>query len=124
MNLRTYRSTTRTQRRITTVLIVALVGLLVISVPVAATAPPSGDGSGDPDGYEEILKNLYTVAYMTLKWVGLATLVGGAILWWTSRRNSERAATGVKLVIGGMAMTVLYFGMGSVINLLEYIAGA
>lgn len=124
MSLPTSLRRTQMHWRITSVLLIGAVGVLVVSDPAAALAPPSGGGGGGTEGYKDILTNLYTVAYMTLKWVGLATLVGGTVLWWTSRRNSERAATGMKLVIGGMGMTVLYFGMGSVIDLLEFIAGA
>lgn len=123
MTLRIHRRPTRTHWRITAVLIVALAALLVVSGPVAAHAPPSGGDGGSTEGYKDILTNLYSVAYMTLKWVGLATLVGGAILWFASGGNTERAASGMKLAIGGMGMVVLYFGMEAVINLLEFIAG-
>lgn len=116
---------------LTTLLLIVLVGLVMVSGPVAAqennstnsTAPAGGDG-GDTTGYEEILSNLYDVAYLTLKWVGLATLVFGSVVWLTARRNSQRAETGMKLVIGGTAMTVLYFGLDAIVSLLEFIAGA
>lgn len=114
-----------------TLLLVTLVVLTVFTGSVAAqlnnssnsTAPSGGDG-GDVDGYSEILTNLYDVAYLTLKWVGLATLVFGSVVWWTARKNSQRAETGIKLVIGGAAMTVLYFGMDAIVSVLEFIAGA
>lgn len=116
---------------LTTLLLIALVGMMVVvSGSVAAqdnstnsTVPSGGDG-GDISDYEAILTNLYQVAYLTLKWIGLATLVFGAVVWWTARRNSQRAETGMKLVVGGAAMTVLYFGLDAVISVLEFIAGA
>lgn len=134
MNISSHLPTTpsyRTITTLTTLLLVVLVGLMAISTPVAAqennstnsTAPAGGDG-GDTTGYEEILSNLYDVAYLTLKWVGLATLVFGSVVWLTARRNSQRAETGMKLVIGGTAMTVLYFGLDAIVSLLEFIAGA
>lgn len=126
MTVSSNRTTLQWHNRLTTLLVVTLVGLMLVSSPVAAQqdSPPDGGDGGDTDEYEEILTNLYTVAYMTLKWIGLATLVFGSVVWLTARRNSQRAETGMKLVVGGTAMTVLYFGLDSFVSVLEFIAGA
>lgn len=126
MTVSSNRTTLQWHNRLTTLLVVTLVGLMLVSSPVAAQqdSPPEGGDGGDTDEYEEILTNLYTVAYMTLKWIGLATLVFGSVVWLTARRNSQRAETGMKLVVGGTAMTVLYFGLDSFVSVLEFIAGA
>lgn len=131
MIIRSHITTVASYRSVTTLLIVAVVATTVFTGAVAAqvnnssnsTAPSGGDG-GSVGPYSEILTNLYDVAYLTLKWVGLATLVFGSVVWWTARKNSQRAETGIKLVIGGAAMTVLYFGMDAVVSVLEFIAGA
>lgn len=114
----------RTHASITNILIVALIGIMLFSGPVAAQAgAPVGGGGGDTAAYEDILTNLYNAVYLTLRYAGLATLVIGLIVWFTARRNSQRAETGMWLTMGGGAMTVLYFGLGAIVQLLEWIAG-
>jgi hypothetical protein len=43
-------------------------------------------------------------------------------VWFTARRNSDRAENGMKLLIGGGAMTVFYFSVTIFVSVLEWIA--
>lgn len=106
---------------LTPLLVVALATLLLFSTPVAAQAP-TGGGGGTSGDYLTILENLWNVVYDTLQYVGLAALGVGAILYFTARNNSNRAETGMKILIGGGALTVFYFGMAAIIAVLEFIA--
>ncbi|WP_152043529.1 hypothetical protein [Salinigranum salinum] len=106
----------------TTLLITVLVAVMLFTGPVAAQTAPTGGGGGGTADYMTILTDLYQVIYDTLQYVGLATLVFGAIVWFTARKNSQRSETGMKLLIGGAAMTVFYFGLGAFVALLEWIA--
>lgn len=104
-------------------LLTALVAVIVATDPAAAqAAPPTGGGGGGTADFMAILNNIYTVVYATLQYAGLAILVLGAIVYFTARSNSQRAETGMKLFLGGGAMIVLYFGLGAVIAVLEWIA--
>lgn len=122
------RGRLRRHARPTTFIVTVLAGLIVLTAltggAAAQTGAPTGSGSGgaSADGYEDILDNLYNVIYLTLQYAGLATLVLGLIVWFTARRNSQRAETGMKLTLGGGAMVVAYFGLGAIITLLEWVA--
>jgi uncharacterized membrane protein len=100
-----------------------LLSLVVMVGPVAAQTAPTGGGGGSTDGWETILGNLYDVLYTTLQYVGLSILVLGLIVWFTARNNSQRSETGMKLTLGGGAMVIAYFGLGTIVSLLEFIAG-
>lgn len=114
----------------TNFLIVTLIGVMILSSPVAAgtnnstSSTPAGMDSGGGTGdYEDILKNLYEVAKLTLKYAGIISFVLGGILWTTAGKQTSRAYKGVRFAIGGAAMTGLYFGIGAVVNLIQFIAG-
>lgn len=78
--------------------------------------------SGGMDGYTSMLDNLFEVAHTTLQYAGFVTVFAGATLWFTARRSSDRAQTGVWLLIGGLAMIVFYFGFTAFVSLLKWIA--
>jgi len=74
------------------------------------------------DGYENMLSALFDIAHLTLQYAGFVTVFAGAVLWFTARRSSDRAQTGVWLLIGGMAMIAFYFGFTAFVGLLKWIA--
>jgi hypothetical protein len=117
------RRTSPGRLRLGRLCLIALVALLVLAGPVAAQEAPTGDGDGSADGWETILGNIYDVLYTTLQYAGLSVLVLGLIIWFTARSNSQRSETGMKLTLGGGAMIVAYFGLGTIISLLKFIAG-
>ncbi|MFC7029384.1 hypothetical protein ACFQH8_21805 [Halomicroarcula sp. GCM10025710] len=95
--------------------------------PVAAQEvggdPDDVTGDASTDNFEGILNNMYDVVMTGLRYVGLIALAAGGVLYFTARKNSDRAENGMKIGIGGAALTLFYFGMNTVIGLLEYIAG-
>lgn len=95
-----------------------VIGGMVVAVAPAAAAPTP---TASPTPYTDILNNLYTVVYRTLKYAGLIALGGGAIVWFLSG-NERRSAFGQRLFVGGAVMEVLYFGFSSVIAVLRWIA--
>ncbi len=98
-------------------LIVGLVVLTVFVNPVAAQT--AADGTS---GLEGIMTNLYDTVLLVLKYAGLVGLALGAVVWFTARKNSDRAENGMWLMIGGASMTVFYFGVTIFVALLEWIA--
>jgi len=74
------------------------------------------------EGYTSMLDNVFEVAHTTLQYAGFVTVFAGATLWFTARRSSDRAQTGVWLLIGGLAMIVFYFGFTAFVSLLKWIA--
>jgi hypothetical protein len=95
-----------------------LAGFIVLTIfvnPVAAQAGP-------PSDFENIMSNLYDVVLLVLKYAGLVFLGLGAIIWFTARKNSDRAANGMWLLLGGASMTVFYFGITIFVAVLEWIA--
>ena len=74
------------------------------------------------DGYTSMLDNLFSIAHTTLQYAGFITVFAGATLWFTARRSSDRAQTGVWLLIGGLAMILFYFGFSAFVALLKWIA--
>ena len=94
-----------------------LTALLVLTV---FTGPAAAQGSTAE--FEGIMSNLYDVVLLVLKYAGLVALGLGAIIWFTARKNSDRAENGMKLLIGGGAMTVFYFGVTIFVSVLEWIA--
>lgn len=74
------------------------------------------------DDYEDMLLALFDIAHLTLQYAGFVTIFAGAVLWFTARRSSERAQTGVWLLIGGMAMIGFYFGFTAFVGVLRWIA--
>ena len=93
-----------------------LTALLVLTV---FTGPAAAQGSTAE--FEGIMSNLYDVVLLVLKYAGLVALGLGAIIWFTARKNSDRAENGMKLLIGGGAMTVFYFGVTAFVSMLEWI---
>ena len=82
----------------------------------------SADCTGSMDDYTGMLQNLFEIAHITLQYAGFITIFAGATLWFTARRSSDRAQTGVWLLIGGLAMIVFYFGFSAFVSLLAWIA--
>ncbi|ERG93631.1 hypothetical protein [Haloquadratum walsbyi] len=107
--------TRRLLKKHSTPLVVGILALVLFVDPVAAQAQP-------PSGFEDIMSNLYDVVLLVLKYAGLVALSLGAIVWFTARRNSDRAENGMKLLIGGGAMIVFYFGVTIFVSVLEWIA--
>ncbi len=110
-----------------------LIGFLVTGAglgmaTVAADEDPctspgdSDDCEGSMDDYTGMLQNLFEIAHITLQYAGFITIFAGATLWFTARRSSDRAQTGVWLLIGGLAMIVFYFGFSAFVSLLAWIA--
>jgi len=82
----------------------------------------NGNCSASQDGYTDMLDNLFSIAHTTLQYAGFITVFAGATLWFTARRSSDRAQTGVWLLIGGLAMILFYFGFSAFVALLKWIA--
>lgn len=99
-----------------------LMGFVVLVIFVDPVAAQSGTPSGPPSDFENIMSNLYDVVLLVLKYAGLVFLALGAIVWFTARKNSDRAANGMWLLIGGASMTVFYFGITVFVAVLEWIA--
>jgi len=78
--------------------------------------------SNEMSGYTGMLDNVFEVAHTTLQYAGFVTVFAGATLWFTARRSSDRAQTGVWLLIGGLAMIVFYFGFTAFVSLLKWVA--
>ncbi len=74
------------------------------------------------EGFTDMLDNLFEVAHTTLQYAGFITVFIGATLWFTARRSSDRAQTGVWLLIGGLAMILFYFGFTAFVSLLKWVA--
>jgi len=111
-------STLRTKkllRKHSTSLVLGILVLVVFVDPVAAQ-------SGPPADFEGIMTNLYDTVLLVLKYAGLVALAFGAIVWFTARKNSDRAENGMWLMIGGMSMTIFYFGVTIFVAVLEWIA--
>jgi hypothetical protein len=112
------------QQQVVRLLLIASVLLVGASIPVAAQS--STDTPPDPAAtkadYENMLGNLYTVAHTTLKYAGFVTAFFGSVLWFSARRNSDRAQTGIWLLVGGLVMIVFYFGFTGFVALLKWIA--
>ena len=81
-----------------------------------------GNCNATEDGYTSMLDNLFSIAHTTLQYAGFITVFAGATLWFTARRSSDRAQTGVWLLIGGLAMILFYFGFSAFVALLKWIA--
>ncbi|TKX37055.1 hypothetical protein EXE51_08255 [Halorubrum sp. CGM5_25_10-8B] len=98
-------------------ILVALIALILFVQPVAAQTAGAGTS-----GLESIMTNLYDTVLLVLKYAGLVGLALGAVVWFTARKNSDRAENGMWLMIGGGSMTVFYFGVTVFVALLEWIA--
>jgi len=112
-------STLRTKkllRKHSTSLVLGILVLVVFVDPVAAQA------GGPPADFEGIMSNLYDTVLLVLKYAGLVALAFGAIVWFTARKNSDRAENGMWLMIGGISMTIFYFGVTIFVAVLEWIA--
>jgi hypothetical protein len=111
-------STLRTKkllRKHSTSLVLGVLVLVVFVDPVAAQ-------SGPPADFEGIMTNLYDTVLLVLKYAGLVALAFGAIVWFTARKNSDRAENGMWLMVGGISMTIFYFGVTIFVAVLEWIA--
>lgn len=105
-------------------LLAALLVLTLFAGPAAAADPyDPDDAEAGTSGFESIMQNSYDVVLMALKYIGIITLAGGAIVWFTARKNSDRAENGMWLMIGGTGMTVFYFGINAFVSVLKFIAG-
>lgn len=107
---------------LTMVLLLSVVGMMMVA-PAAAQCddPDSSSCSASKDKYTSMLGNLFDVALDTLKYAGFIVAAVGAVLWFSARRNSGRAQTGVWLFVGGMAMIVLFFGFDIMVALLKWL---
>ncbi|WP_440991541.1 TrbC/VirB2 family protein [Haloarchaeobius baliensis] len=94
-----------------------LMGLITLTLFVQPVAAQTGTS-----GLEGIMTNLYDTVLLVLKYAGLVGLALGAIVWFTARKNSDRAENGMWLMIGGASMTIFYFGVTVFVTLLEWIA--
>jgi hypothetical protein len=72
--------------------------------------------------YQNMLGSLYGVAHITLQYAGFIAVFAGAILWFTAKRSSDRAQTGVWLLIGGLIMIIFYFGFEAFVSVLRWVA--
>lgn len=106
--------------------IVPAAGVGIASVAAQNCDGPSniedGNCTASEDGYTDMLDNLFSIAHTTLQYAGFITVFAGATLWFTARRSSDRAQTGVWLLIGGLAMILFYFGFSAFVALLKWIA--
>ena len=94
-----------------------LMGLIALTLFVQPVAAQTGTS-----GLEGIMTNLYDTVLLVLKYAGLVGLALGAIVWFTARKNSDRAENGMWLMIGGASMTIFYFGVTVFVALLAWIA--
>jgi len=85
-------------------------------------ADPGSDCAGSQADLNNILDALFTILYDALKYVAFAAIVLGGILYVTANRSTSRAQTGVGMFWGGVGLAILYFGFGSVMAALEWIA--
>lgn len=76
---------------------------------------------GFTDEEEMKLMLAYDGFMLLVFYIGLTTLAGGAILWLASPKTSERSSKGVYLVISGIAMLMIYFGIEVLMDILNYI---
>ncbi|KZX46239.1 hypothetical protein [Haloarcula sp. K1] len=98
-------------------------GASVGTVAAQCEDPTNVDNcEGGMDQYVNMLDNVYEVAHTTLQYAGFVAVFAGAVLWFTARRSSDRAQTGVWLLIGGLIMIVFYFGFTAFVSLLKWIA--
>jgi hypothetical protein len=114
-------STLRTKKLLRKNSISLVLGFLILVVFVD---PVAAQSSAPPSDFEDIMSNLYDVFLLILKYAGLSALVGGAIVWFTARKNSDRAENGMWFMIGGAFMTIFYFGIAVFVAVLEWIATA
>jgi hypothetical protein len=82
--------------------------------------PP--DPSASKSGFESMLGNLYTLASMTLKYLGFVALVLGPGIFFLSGSNSERSRKGLTMTMGGAAMIGLHYGFQAFIGALKWLA--
>jgi uncharacterized membrane protein len=93
--------------------------IMAATDPALAAVP---DPTPSKDQYTGMLENLYTLAKLTLKYVGFVVAFAGAILWFSAKRSSQRASLGVWLLIGGVAMIVFNFGFNNFMALIRWVA--
>jgi len=110
-----------------------LITFIVLSQsPMIGTVAAQGCSGGDAgsvlacdasmDSYEDMLASMYSVAHTTLQYAGFITVFAGAIMWFTARRSSERAQTGVWLLMGGLGMILFYFGFEVFVQVIKWVA--
>lgn len=108
---------------VASLIFVTTLGATVGTVSAQCEDPTNVDNcEGGMDQYTDMLKNVYEVAHTTLQYAGFVAVFAGAVLWFTARRSSDRAQTGVWLLIGGLIMIVFYFGFTAFVSLLKWIA--
>jgi uncharacterized membrane protein len=109
----------------------ALVVSFMMIAMIAATGPAAAQCSdptnvenceGSYEGYTSMLDNLYKIAHKTLQYSGFITVFLGAVIWFTARRSSDRAQTGVWLLIGGVIQIVVYFSFTAIVSLLKWVS--
>jgi hypothetical protein len=111
---------------VVSMLFATTLGATVGTVAAQDNCGPQNAGTdacqGGMDQYTSMLDNVYEVAHTTLQYAGFVAVFAGAVLWFTARRSSDRAQTGVWLLIGGLIMIVFYFGFTAFVSLLKWIA--
>ena len=108
---------------VVSLMFVTTFGAAVGTVAAQCSDPTNVDNcEGGMDQYTSMLDNVYEVAHTTLQYAGFVAVFAGAVLWFTARRSSDRAQTGVWLLIGGLIMIVFYFGFTAFVSLLKWIA--
>jgi uncharacterized protein YjeT (DUF2065 family) len=102
-----------------------IIGTMASAAPAAAQCsdPTNVENcEGSMDGYTNMLDNLYKVAHKTLQYSGFITIFLGAVIWFTARRSSDRAQTGVWLLIGGIIQIIVYFSFTAIVSLLKWVS--
>lgn len=106
------------------VLAVALLSTIIVQ-PAAAQSncnPSNANNcNAGKSGYTGMLGNIFTLAKLTLKYVGFVAIIAGAVLWGTARKSSSRAQYGTWLFGGGAGMIVFYFGFNIFVSVLKFI---
>jgi len=80
-----------------------------------------GDCTGTLTGYEDLLEAAFVITKLTLQYAGMTGLFIGTIIYFTAKKSSERGQTGVWLIMGGLVMIALYFGMNTLVEIIKYV---